>query len=84
MNSRTVLMQFLVFLTQWILMLLGFYLLALVIAPAKVLDPAFAFGRYFDAAFKATSALVMSLLWLFIWDRQVRAFFYRGKDRILS
>ena len=84
LNSRTVLMQFLVFLTQWILMLLGFYLLAVVIAPARVLDSAFAFERYFDAALKATFALMMSVLWLFIWDRQVKVFFYRRKERILS
>ncbi len=77
LNGRTTTLQFLVFLTQWLLMIIGFYLLAIVIAPLRVVEPTLAFGRYLDAALKAVVALLMSVFWLYLWDRQVRVFFYR-------
>ena len=35
------------------------------------------FGSYFDASVKALVALALSAIWLFVWDRQVRFYFYR-------
>ncbi len=77
LNSRTIVLQFVVFLIQWSLMIVGFYILAFEIAPFRVVDPTFAFERYFDAALKAVVGLLMSVFWLYVWDRQVRVFFYR-------
>jgi len=68
-----------VFVTQWGLMIVGFGILAILVAPLHLqLDPSL--GRYFDAAVKGTIALVLSISWLFIWDRQVRLYFYRKKE----
>ena len=80
MDRKGVSYQVLIFSTQWILMLIGFGLLSQNIAPAKLLDPNFPFGRYFDAGIKALVALFLSVVWLFLWDRQVRVFFYRRKQ----
>lgn len=79
MNRKAVSYQVLIFSTQWMLMLIGFGLLSQNIAPAKILDPNFPFGRYFDAGIKALVAMFLSVVWLFLWDRQVRALFYRKK-----
>ena len=79
LNQRAVALQLLVFGTQWGLMIIGFGILALVVAPLRLqLDPSL--GRYFDAGVKAMIALVLSISWLFIWDRQVRLYFYRKKE----
>ncbi len=72
-------MQLIVFVTQWALMIIGFGVLALLVAPLHLqLDPSL--GRYFDAAVKAMIALVLSISWLFIWDRQVRLYFDRERE----
>ena len=72
-------MQLIVFVTQWGLMILGFGILALLVAPLRLqLDPSL--GRYFDAGVKAMIALILSISWLFIWDRQVRLYFYRKRE----
>ncbi len=79
MNRRAIALQLIVFVTQWGLMLLGFGILALIVAPLRLqLDPSL--GRYFDAAVKAMIALVLSISWLYIWDRQVRLYFYRKRE----
>ncbi|TMI32689.1 hypothetical protein E6H27_04780 [Candidatus Bathyarchaeota archaeon] len=79
LNQRAIALQLIVFLTQWGLMITGFGILALIVAPLRVqLDPSL--GRYFDAGVKAMIALVLSIFWLFIWDRQVRLYFYRKKE----
>ena len=79
LNQRAVALQLLVFGTQWGLMIIGFGILAVVVAPLRLqLDPSL--GRYFDAGVKAMIALVLSISWLFIWDRQVRLYFYRKKE----
>jgi 4-amino-4-deoxy-L-arabinose transferase-like glycosyltransferase len=76
MNQRAIALQFLIFVMQWGLMIIGFGILALIIAPLRLpTDPSL--GRYFDAGLKALIALVLSVSWLFIWDRQVRNYFYR-------
>jgi hypothetical protein len=60
-------------------MILGFGILALLVAPLRLqLDPSL--GRYFDAGVKAMIALILSISWLFIWDRQVRLYFYRKRE----
>lgn len=79
LNQRAVALQLLVFITQWGLMIIGFGILAVVVAPLPLqLDPSL--GRYFDAGVKAMIALVLSISWLFIWDRQVRLYFYRKRE----
>ena len=77
LNNRAVALQFLVFLTQWGLMILGFWILSEFIAPLRFLELGLPLGRYFDAGVKGLIALAMSVTWLFIWDRQVRLYFYR-------
>ena len=76
LNQRAVALQLLVFVTQWGLMIIGFGILALVVAPLRIQSGP-SLGRYFEAAAKAMIALFLSISWLFIWDRQVRLYFYR-------
>ena len=79
LNQRATALQLIVFVTQWGLMILGFGILAFLVAPLRIQsDPSL--GRYFDAAVKAMIALVLSISWLFIWDRQVRLYFYRKRE----
>ena len=75
MNSRAIGYELLVFVSQWGLMLLGFGILTKFVAPLNLLNPSLSLGLYFDAAVKALVALVLSVAWLFIWDRQVRLYF---------
>lgn len=60
-------------------MIVGFGILTKVIAPLRLLSPSLPFGTYFDAGVKAIVALVLSVVWLFLWDRQVRLYFYRRR-----
>lgn len=76
MNQRAIALQLLIFVVQWGLMIVGFGILALVIAPLRIPTDA-SLGRFFDAGLKALIAVVLSTSWLFIWDRQVRVYFYR-------
>ncbi len=80
MNKRAVAYQLLVFVTQWALMILGFEILSGVVAPFRFLESSLPFGRYFDAGVKGLIALVLSVAWLFIWDLQVRLYFFRRRD----
>ena len=83
MNQRAIALQFIIFAAQWGLMILGFAILGLIIAPLHLpTDPSL--GRYFDAGLKALFALVLSVSWLFIWDRQVRVYFYRKGETSLE
>lgn len=77
MNARAVGYELVVFVTQWGLMLLGFGILKEVVAPLNLLVPTLSLGRYFDAGVKGLVALILSVAWLFIWDRQVRLYFQR-------
>ncbi len=80
MNKRAVGYELVVFVSQWGLMLLGFGILTKFVAPLNLLNPSLSLGLYFDAAAKGLIALVLSVTWLFIWDRQVRVYFHtRGK-----
>ncbi len=77
MNGRVVVYQLGIFLLQWGLMILGFGILTKIIAPLRLLGSTLPFGNYVDAGLKALLALALSVLWLYIWDRQVRYYFYR-------
>lgn len=68
-----------IFVTQWGLMILGFGILTKLVAPLRLLGPNIVFGSYFDAGLKAVIALGFSIIWLFLWDRQVRFYFYRNR-----
>ena len=70
-------LQLAVFVTQWGLMIIGFGILSLVIAPLRFLEPNVPLGHYFDAGLKALFALLLSVAWLFIWHGQVKLYFYR-------
>jgi len=77
MNRRAVGNELVVFVTQWGLMLVGYGILTKFVAPLNLLNPSLSLGQYFDAAVKALVALVLSVTWLFVWDRQVRLYFHR-------
>ncbi len=77
MNGRAIVLQSLIFIVQWGLMLIGFGLISRVIAPRSLIPETTILLRYIDAGVKAMLGLVLSLAWLFIWDRQVRLYFYR-------
>ena len=77
MNTRAVGYELVVFGTQWGLMLVGFGILTKLIAPLNLVNPSSSLGLYFDAAAKALIALILSVTWLFVWDRQVRIYFRR-------
>ena len=77
MNIRAVGYELVVFVTQWGLMLFGFGVLTKFIAPLNLVSPSMFLGLYFDAAVKGLFALVLSVTWLFVWDRQVRLYFHR-------
>lgn len=77
MNRRAVGYELVVFVTQWGLMLLGFGILTKLVAPLNLLNPSLSLNIYFDAAVKALIALILSVAWLFIWDRQVRLYFHQ-------
>jgi hypothetical protein len=60
-------------------MIIGFGILSLLVAPLRMQFGS-TLGHYFDAAVKAMIALVLSISWLFIWDRQVRLYFYKKRE----
>ncbi len=80
MNRRTIALQFFIFAVQWGLMVLGFGVLAAEVAPTRLVPSSVPFERVFDALVKAVIAVLMSVFWLFVWDRQVRVFIYRKED----
>jgi hypothetical protein len=77
MNRRTVAFQILIFSIQWVLMIVGFGLLAEVLRPSRLIPSYVAYDRIIESAAKAGTALVMSVFWLYVWDRQVRLLVYR-------
>ena len=68
-----------IFVIQWGLMILGFGILTKIVAPLKLLGPNLPLGAYFDAGVKSLVALAFSVIWLFLWDKQVRFYFYRHR-----
>ena len=79
MNRQVVAYQLGIFVTQWALMILGFGILTRIVAPLRLVALNLPFGSYFDASVKALVALALSAIWLFVWDRQVRFYFYRRR-----
>jgi hypothetical protein len=77
-NNRAVVYHVIIFLVQWGLMITGFGILSRIIGPIHPFESMLPAGRYIDAAMKALIALFFSVSWLFIWDKQVRMYFYRG------
>ena len=75
-NQRAVVFQAFIFSLQWALMLAGFWILKQV-ASVRIFESEFMQGEYFDAMIKALLALSLSVIWLFLWDREVRFLFYR-------
>ena len=67
----------LIFSVQWVLMIVGFGLLAEIIAPIRLIPSLVAYDRVLDSAVKTGTALVMSVFWLYLWDRQVRRLLFR-------
>jgi hypothetical protein len=58
-------------------MIIGFGILTKYIAPLNLIPTDHVFGRLFDAGLKGLVALGLSVVWLFIWDRQVRTYVHR-------
>ena len=77
MRMRVVILQCLIFTVEWALMLLGLGLIVAFVVPFTLIPESSLINRYFDAAVQAFIGLLLSLLWLYIWDRQVRIFFFR-------
>ena len=65
-------------------MLAGFGLIVVFIVPFELFPSTIMISRYFGAGVKALLGLILSLVWLFIWDRQVRWFFFRKRQGINS
>jgi len=76
LKLRVVALQSLIFTVEWGLMLLGFGLISVLIVPYAIFPETGSIYRFLNAGLKALFGLVLSLVWLFIWDRQVRVFFY--------
>jgi Na+/phosphate symporter len=79
MSKRVMAYQLGIFIIQWGLMILGFGVLTKIVAPLRLLPSSVEFATYFNAGVKALVALSFSIIWLFIWDRQVRYHFYRRR-----
>jgi hypothetical protein len=77
MNKRVVAIQVLIFSIQWALMLIGFGLLKMAVAPTRLIPNNVPFEGIIDSIIKAGIALLMSAFWLYVWDRQVRILIYR-------
>ena len=77
MNQRTVALQTLIFSVQWALMIVGVGLLAEIIAPIRLIPSLVAYDRVLDSEVKTGTALVMSVFWLYLWDRQVRRLVFK-------
>jgi hypothetical protein len=58
-------------------MIAGFAILSKIVAPTHPFENIAPLGNYLDAGLKALLALFFSVTWLYIWDRQVRIYFYR-------
>ncbi len=58
-------------------MIAGFVILADLVVKIKIFESSVSLGEYVDAGIKALIALFLSVVWLFLWDRQVRFLFYR-------
>ncbi len=79
MSRRVIAYQLGIFIIQWGLMILGFGILTRIVAPLKLVPSSVEFATYLGAGVKAIVALGLSVVWLFVWDRQVRYYFYKHR-----
>lgn len=80
MRLKVVALQSLIFTVEWGLMLVGFGLISVLIVPYPIFPESGSIYRFLNAGLKALFGLMLSLVWLFVWDRQVRIFFYRRRE----
>ena len=80
MKPKVVALQSLIFTVEWGLMLVGFGLISVLIVPYPIFPESGSIYRFLNAGLKALFGLMLSLVWLFVWDRQVRTFFYRRRE----
>jgi hypothetical protein len=80
LKLKVVASQSLIFTVQWGLMLVGFGLISVFLVPYPIFPETASIYRYLNAGLKALVGLMLSLVWLYIWDRQVRIFFYRRRE----
>ena len=80
MKLKVVALQSLIFTVEWGLMLVGFGLISVLIVPYPIFPENGSIYRLLNAGLKALFGLMLSLVWLFLWDRQVRIFFYRRRE----
>ncbi len=81
MNQRALAYQALIFSVQWLLMIAGFVILVHPVLNIKIFESNVSLGEYVDAGIKAMIAFALSVVWLFLWDKQVRLLFYRKTRR---
>lgn len=80
MKLKVVALQSLIFTVQWGLMLVGFGLISALLVPYPIFPETASIYRYLNAGLKALVGLILSLVWLYVWDSQVRIFFYKWKQ----
>jgi len=80
LKPKVVALQSLIFTVEWGLMLVGFGLISVLIVPYPIFPESGSIYRFLNAGLKALFGLMLSLVWLFVWDRQVRTFFYRRRE----
>jgi len=80
LKFKVVALQSLIFTVEWGLMLFGFGLISVFLVPYPIFPETGSIYRFLNAGVKALLGLMLSLVWLFIWDRQVRIFFYRRRQ----
>jgi len=80
LRLKVVALQSLIFTVEWGLMLVGFGLISVLIVPYPIFPESGSIYRLLNAGLKAVFGLMLSLVWLFIWDRQVRIFFYPRRE----
>jgi hypothetical protein len=61
-------------------MLVGFGIISVFLVPYPIFPETGSIYRYLNAGLKALIGMILSLVWLFLWDRQVRTFFFGNKQ----
>jgi hypothetical protein len=84
LKLKVVALQSLIFTVEWGLMLVGFGLISVLIVPYPIFPESGSIYRFLNAGLKALFGLMLSLVWLFVWDRQVRTLLYRGRESGLN
>jgi hypothetical protein len=84
LKLKVVALQSLIFTVEWGLMLVGFGLISVLIVPYPIFPESGSIYRFLNAGLKALFGLMLSLVWLFVWDRQVRTLLYPGRESGLN